>query len=117
MRIEVHVRPDLPAFAGYAAGSVSRGEPVIVLNIEAFVRALDAGALEPEDMAHAMAETLVHECFHAIEEFWGLAFSEDRVEGWIDEFIRRPRGMVEVSRRVGWWGRVRRRVFARGGRD
>lgn len=85
--VTVTIDPTIPAFAGYAAGSMTRGEPFMCINLPAFIGVREAHNFTDEEMAHFMAETIVHECFHAVEEFCGLAFSEERVEGWIDALV------------------------------
>ena len=84
-RIRVYRDDSLPAFGAWAAGSMKDGDPTIILNVSACLLPCvdDVG----EDVNHTTEEkkwimigTLMHEFGHALQEFFDLEFTEDRIE-------------------------------------
>jgi len=71
--IGVYRDDSLPAFAAWRAGSM-KDDPVILFNVHAHIRSLD------EDFLEGAVQTLMHEFGHALEEYFDLEFSEERVQ-------------------------------------
>ena len=75
----------IPAFGGWAAGSLKDGQPTILLNVGAcliggFDEAGNPMPATTEDRKWLMITTLMHEFGHALQEFYDLEFTEDRIE-------------------------------------
>lgn len=85
------VRDDsIDAFGAYAQSSVNSEEGALVLlNVES---CLYAGKTEEDvTVKEVLIETLMHEIGHALEEWYNLEFSEDRIETIIKSYIERDK--------------------------
>lgn len=63
----------------------------IMLNVECLFNDMidedgNAVQLEPSDIPDAIIETLMHEFGHALEEYFGKEFNEERIEGIVDKW-------------------------------
>ena len=87
--VTIEVRQDdwIPAFGAFAAGSIeATGTAHVVLNVGAILAVVEEGDMEPADVPYMVAETIMHEVIHALEEWAGVEFSEDRVEELLDRY-------------------------------
>ena len=66
-------------FAFYNPGAVKRSRCVIGLNVEAFVASVALGQIKLKDLPYLMAETIMHEVIHALEDWAKVAFSHKRI--------------------------------------
>lgn len=86
-RANLHIRiekdDEIPAFAGFAYHPDQGDERLVLLNVFAsFMAARDAG----ESVKEIMVESLMHEFGHILEEWFGLEFSEERIEAIVQSY-------------------------------
>jgi tRNA 2-selenouridine synthase SelU len=78
-KIQVVKNDDIDSFGAYASPSIKKNEfGVVLFNMEANL----AASIENEELSFKenFVETIMHEVGHALEEFYDLEFSEDRIE-------------------------------------
>ena len=81
IKIEVHQKDWIPGFAAFQEGSLKHeGHAHVVLNLGSILCASAVGHLEKKDIPYFVAESLMHEVIHVIEEWAGVEFSEEQVE-------------------------------------
>lgn len=68
------------------AGSSDPGPAHIVLNLGAFIAAVKTGDMDPAEVPYVIAESIMHEVMHVLEEWAGAEFSEDRIEAITDAY-------------------------------
>lgn len=94
MEFKIIRNDDIPAFGGWKAGSLQAGEPVILLNVLATFHPSPVDThgepveMDAEERRYLMIETLMHEFGHALQEYFGLEFSEDRIEEIVEGYRR-----------------------------
>lgn len=102
VRIRVWRDDAIPAFGGWAAGSLKDGQPTILLNVAACMM----GGFDEEgnpieattkDRKWLMISTLMHEFGHALQEFFDLEFTEERIEEMATEYEKFYRSQVAQS--------------------
>lgn len=76
-------------FGAYLAGSVNDGPALVVLNIGGIAALVQAGDIEKADVPYLIAETVMHEVVHALEEWAGVEFNEERVEKLVEMYRER----------------------------
>lgn len=91
--IEVRQQDWIPGFAAFldtdngdGASGPPPGPAHVVINLGAImglVEAKDAGASE---VPYIIAECVMHEVMHALEQWAGVEFSEDRIHGLLDKY-------------------------------
>lgn len=88
VRIAVFQHDWIPGFAAYhPSGRLNRrAERHVVLNLGSFLSAVETKELDPKDLPYMVAETLMHEVVHALEDWAGREFSEKRVEQLLDAY-------------------------------
>lgn len=88
--IKITVRRDdnlAGGFAAYLAPSLTNdGVAQVLLNVEA---TFHAAAANQEDPVHFVIENVMHEIGHALQEFFGREFSEEQVEGIVEQYRER----------------------------
>lgn len=82
LTLDIKTKRDMPAFAGYLAGTVKTGAAKIVLNVDALLFAAVDGD-ERGEFRRSVIDCLAHEFIHALEEKFGLLFDEEKVEAAI----------------------------------
>lgn len=88
LKIEIYQQDWIPGFAAFRDdGSVkAEGKAHVVLNLGSFISAIKEGDLDRSDLPYFVAETLMHEVIHALEEWAGVEFNEEKVHGLIDKY-------------------------------
>lgn len=81
----------IPAFGGWAAGSLKDGEGVILLNVATcFLGGVDEQGnrveMTTEDSKWLAITTLMHEFGHACQEFFALEFTEEQIEKIVADY-------------------------------
>ena len=90
-RLRVHRDDSIPAFGGWCAGSLKADEPTILLNVAAcLLPCVDGDGAEVHQTIEAkkwlMISTLMHEFGHALQEFFDLEFTEERIEELVADY-------------------------------
>ncbi len=75
----------LDGFGGYLSNSIKEGDGVILLNVEGTIQACTENDISIKE---AMISTLMHEVGHALEDWYDVEFSEDRMERIVEEYYR-----------------------------
>jgi len=87
IQIEVHQKDWIPGFAAFQEGSLKHeGHAHVVLNLGSILCASVVGPLEKKDVPYFVAESLMHEVIHVLEEWAGVEFSEERIETLLLEY-------------------------------
>lgn len=90
--IEVRQADFIPGFAAFAAGSVTDGGPAkVVLNVGDLVALVHTGEVPAAELPYIVAESIMHEVVHVLEEWAGVEFSEERVEDLIARYTEAAR--------------------------
>ncbi len=90
--IRVYRDDSIPAFGGWVAGSLKQGDdPTILLNVAACLLPCVNGSgdevpMSTQDKKWLMISTLMHEFGHALQEFFDLEFTEERIEELVVEY-------------------------------
>jgi hypothetical protein len=87
--LEVYQADGIKGFACYLAtdGEIS-GAPIIGLNVESLLGTVVLGDVEPRDLPYVVAECIMHEVMHALEQWAKVQFSEKRIEALIEKYRR-----------------------------
>jgi hypothetical protein len=82
LTMEAQTDRDIPAFAGYLAGTAKTGTARMLVNLDATAWA----CVEHPDLSfrRLVIEHLGHEFMHALEEVFGLLVDEDAIEKAIE---------------------------------
>ena len=87
LKIEVFQEDWIPGFAAFAEGSVEHeGHAHVVLNLGGLLSAVASQDISPADMPYVVADCLMHEVVHALEEWAGVEFSEERVHALTERY-------------------------------
>lgn len=79
--IEVRQHDWIPGWAAFLPNEKGpQGEAQVVINIGGMMACVDNASLNPADIPYLVAESLMHEVVHVIEQWAGVEFSEERVE-------------------------------------
>jgi len=85
--IEVRQQDWVPGFAAFGEGSVNHdGHAHVVLNIGGLMSVVADKKIAAADLPYMVAECLMHEVVHALEEWAEVEFSEERVEALIKKY-------------------------------
>lgn len=88
--IEVYQHDWIPGFAAYYAGSLSKKSKAhVVLNLGSLLVAVAEKEIDKKDIPYVVAETLMHEVIHVLEEWANVEFSEEKVEKMISEYQKK----------------------------
>lgn len=82
----------VPAFAAFAPGATTPepdAKAFCVLNVAAFLESVDCGDLAPSELPYFIAETMMHEVIHVLEQWAGVEFNEERVDALLDRYRAR----------------------------
>ena len=88
-RIEFRQHDWIPGFAAFAPNKTVTGTAFCVVNLGAFIASVDAGDLSRSELVHVLAESMMHEVIHVIEQWAGVEFSEDRVNSLLEAYRAR----------------------------
>jgi len=94
--IKVHQHDWIPGWSAFAAtddGEFPNGEAHIAIDIGGMVAALVNDQLGADEMPYFVAECIMHEVIHVLEQWAGVEFSEDRVEALIEKYQEARRAL------------------------
>ena len=86
VRADVVQADGVSGFACYLSPSVRDRRCIIGLNVEAFMACVAEGQLKVKDLPYVMAETVMHEVIHALEDWAKVEFSHRKVNGLIEAY-------------------------------
>jgi len=85
--IEVYQQDWIPGFAAFGEGSLrARGHAHVVLNLGSLLATVAHKDVLPSELPYVVAECLMHEVIHVLEEWAGVEFSEKRVHALIAKY-------------------------------
>lgn len=80
IKIEIRQQDWIPGFAAFAAGSLkAKGKAHVVLNIGSLMALVAKSDVKPKEIPYFVAECLMHEITHVLEEWAGVSFSEKKI--------------------------------------
>lgn len=87
-KLHIEIRPyrGSKGFACYLAGSVHEDRVRVRLGIEGIIACVESGDIEAKDIPYIVADCIMHEIIHALEDYARVEFSEDRVEDCITRY-------------------------------
>lgn len=93
LTIEFRQHDWIPGFAAFAPDATTpNGDAFCVLNLGSLLCAVATGDLPREELPYLIAESMMHEVMHAIEQWAGVEFSEERVEALLAKYTEAIHG-------------------------
>lgn len=88
IEIKVYQHDWIPGFAAYMSNGKLRknAKAHVVINLGSNLLTIIKGDVDKKDFPGVIAEDLLHEILHVLEEWAGLEFSEERVEKIIEKY-------------------------------
>ena len=87
MIIEFHQWDWIPVFAAFINEKQNQdSKSFFVLNLGAFLSAIDRGELPREKLIPEVVESILHEIVHAVEKWADAEFSENRVDALLEKY-------------------------------
>ena len=88
--IEVYQEDWIPGFAAYHIGTLTKeAKAHVVLNIGSLLALVGDGSIQREELPYVVAESLMHEVIHVLEEWAGVEFSEERVHALTEAYTKK----------------------------
>lgn len=88
-KIEFHQHDWIPGFAAFAPHATTPSpdsRAFCVVNLGSILAGIHTGDMEREELPYLLAESMMHEVIHAIEQWAGVEFSEERVEALLERY-------------------------------
>lgn len=87
-KIELYQYDWIPGFAAFMDdGRLQKDARAhVVLNLGAFMGALDSGEMKKEDLPYLIAESVMHEVIHVLESWAQKEFNEEKVEELLQKY-------------------------------
>jgi hypothetical protein len=76
----------IQGFACYLSPSMKDRRCIIGLNVEAFMGCVATGQIKQKDLPYILAESIMHEVIHALEEWAKVKFSHRKVNKLIKAY-------------------------------
>ena len=91
IKIEVYQQDWIPGFAAFKAnGDIKKGiNPKVVLNIGELLGLVVEKDFERKELPYIIAECLMHEVIHVLEEWAEVEFNEEKVEKLIAKYRKK----------------------------
>lgn len=89
LQIEFHQHDWIDGFAAFAPDATTPSpdsKAFCVLNVGAFLAAVEAGDIPTSELPYIVAESMMHEVIHVLEQWAGVEFNEDRVEALLARY-------------------------------
>lgn len=87
--IEFHQQDWIPGFAAFHPGATTPApdaKAFCVLNLGSILATVEAGGVPASDVPYFIAESMMHEVMHVLEQWAGAEFSEERVEFLLENY-------------------------------
>lgn len=92
-RIEFHQQDFIPGFAAFLPGATTPSpdsKAFCVLNLGAMLSTVYHGRTKREDLPYFLADSIMHEVIHVLEQWAGVEFNEERVDALIEKYRALP---------------------------
>ncbi len=97
IKIVIYQNDELPAFAGYLSPSLKEMDKAVVgLSIENLVATVAMKDIAPDELPYFIAESIMHEVIHVLEDWADVEFSEERVDLIIQAYQEKYKSMKET---------------------
>lgn len=100
MKIEFHQHGWIPGFVGFAPGATipaPDSRAFCFVNIGALLASIQTGDTAREDLPYFLAESMMHEVIHVIEQWAGVEFSEERVEALLKRYAQHAQSQEQLA--------------------
>jgi len=87
--IEFHQQDWIPGFAAFLPGATTPtpdARAFCVLNLGSILATVATGDVPAEDVPYFIAESMMHEVMHVLEQWAGTEFSEERIEALLEKY-------------------------------
>ena len=104
LAIEFHQKDFVPGFAAFLPGATTPApdsRAFCILNIGSLLAGVHMGDVAAAEIPYAVAETMMHEIMHVLEQWAGVEFSEERIEALIERYrasVQQDAGEVAAER-------------------
>lgn len=91
----------IPGYAAFLPDSTTpqpEAKAFCVVNLGALLAGVVAGDMAREDIPYVLADSIVHELVHVLEQWAGVEFNEERVEAVIDRYRAAARRANAIER-------------------
>ena len=88
-RIEFHQQDWIPGFAAFNPDATTpphQSRAFCVLNLGSILATVATGHVEKAEVPYFVAESMMHEVMHALEQWAGVEFNEERVDALLDKY-------------------------------
>jgi hypothetical protein len=87
IQIEIRQQDWIPGFAAFMGGSLKAiGKAHVVLNVGSLMALVKSKQMKPKEIPYLVAECLMHEVVHVLEEWAGTSFSEKKINELTDKY-------------------------------
>lgn len=98
LTIEFRQHDFIPGFAAFVQPSPRpRGKAFCVVNVGDLLALVRARDLPATELPYVVADSMMHEVIHALEDWAGVEFSEERVEALIKRYRAADKGEMEAA--------------------
>jgi hypothetical protein len=87
IRIEIYQHDWMPGFAAFQVNSLKKGAKAhVALNIGGLLGIVRDKSIKEKELPYVVAECLMHEIIHVLEEWAGTEFSHEKIENLITKY-------------------------------
>jgi len=87
VEIKIYQQDWMPGFAAYLGNSLTTdGHAKVVLNLGSVLAMVAAKEIPKSEVPYVVAESIMHEVMHVLEEWAGVEFNETKVEALIYKY-------------------------------
>lgn len=96
VKIRVYQTNFSPGFAFYQSGGnlTKTGKAIVGLDIGNLLGLVKSKDVRPKELPHFVAQVLMHEVFHVLEEWPGVEFNEKRVDKLISQYEKEAKKVM-----------------------
>lgn len=100
--IEFYQQDFIPGFAAFLPGATTpEGNAFCVLNLGSILSTVNTRTVPAADIPYFIAESMMHELMHALEQWAGSEFSEERIEALLAKYRTEFGGSVSDEHPMG----------------
>jgi predicted ATP-grasp superfamily ATP-dependent carboligase len=98
IKADIFQQDDIAAFGCYLDKSIKKRRCLIGLNVNAFLAAVHSKDLSPRELPYTIAETIMHEIMHALEDWAKVEFSHRRINKLINEYRKQAKMLLKKGK-------------------
>lgn len=92
VQIKVYQHDWMPGYAAFKVGSTKKPHAEIALNLGSLLCAVKLNHIEEKEVPYFIAESLMHEIIHVLEEWAGKEFSHRKINSLMKKYDKYVRG-------------------------